>query len=259
MFKHINIAYDVKSKVKDGVTTYRLGQDATLYNMAKHGVKTVYKNNWNATKVLPTQIQHELLISWLRCDETIPDSDEDLERIVKSMEDGWESMKPIGPSMFLNLMRLPDKVPPFAYERNHIIWDFYIWRQGTVESKICSYCFGAKGKFYKPWSANMWLEKGWTFTRVQDHSMISGDMLLENLIWDEDNWCSQCIIEPLWDHILDDEDCLYDYDYHLKRRRRWSSSSSEDSDIECRRETNMLGNRMCSNMYLIYKKNKWFD
>jgi hypothetical protein len=53
--------------------------------------------------------------------------------------------------------------------------------------------------------------------------MIDGDRLLEDLIWDEDNWCSLCIVEPLWIHILDDDDCLFDYDYHLKRRRTWSA------------------------------------
>lgn len=267
MFKHkkstatreIDISCGVKTSSKNGIVNYRLGKEATLYNMAKHGIKMIYKNNWNETKVLPTQIQHELLVSWLRCEETIPDSDDDLERIIKSMEDGWESMKPISPSMFLSLMRLPDEVPPFAHERNHVIWNFYIWKKGEVESKICYCCIGAKGQFYKPWSANMWLENGWTFKHVQDHSMIDGDKLLEQLIWDEDNWCSECISEPLWEHILDDDDCLDEYDYHLKRRRRWSSSSSEDSDIEYRRETNVLGNRMCSNMYSVYKRNKWLN
>lgn len=264
MFRHvkankpmeINIAYGVTTRTRNGTTMYRLGNDATLYNMAKHGVKTVYKNNWNETKILPTQIQHELLISWLRCEETIPESDEDLERIVQTMENGWESMKPIGPIMFLNLMRLPDEVPPFAYERNHIIWDYYVWKKGDVQSKICGGCMGSKGQFYKPWSANMWLEKGWTFTMIQDHSMIDGDKLLKDLIWNEDNWCSECIIEPLWEHILDDDDCLDTYDFHLRRRRRWSSSSSEDSDIDYRREINVLGNRMSPTLYSICKENK---
>lgn len=267
MFRHkkttvansIDITYGVKTSSRNGVIQYRLGKEATLYNMAKQGVKMVYKNNWAETKVLPTQIQHELLISWLQCDETIPESDEDLERIVKAMEDGWESMKPIGPTMFLYLMRLPDEVPPFAHERNHIIWDYYLWNQGEKESKICGCCLGKKGQFYKPYSANMWLDNGWSFKRIEDHSMIDGGELLENLVWDADNWCSECITEPLWIHILDDDDCLDEYDYHLKRRRRWSSSSSEDSDIDYRRVTNVVGNRMCPNMYSIYKKNKWFD
>lgn len=267
MFRHrkptvadsINIAYGVKRTVRNGGTYYRLGKEATLYNMAKHGVKMVYKNNWSETKVLPTQIQHELLVSWLQCDETIPESDEDLEKILKSMESGWEAMKPISHTMFLYLMRLPDQIPPFAHERNHIIWDYYVWMQGDTESKICSCCIAAKGEFYKSYSANMWLEKGWTFKHVEDHTVLGGGDLLERLIWDADNWCSLCIIEPLWTHILDDDDCLGEYNYHLKRRRRYSSSSSDDSDIEYRRETNVVGNRMCPNMYAIYRKNKWID
>lgn len=267
MFRHkkttvasnINIACGIKTSSRNGVVQYRLGKDATLYNMAKQGVKMVYKNHWNETKVLPTQIQHELLVSWLQCNETIPESDEDIERMVKAMENGWESMKPIGPTMFLYLMRLPNEVPPFAHDRNHIIWDYYIWKQGEKEFKICGCCVGNKGQFYKPYSANMWLEKGWSFKRIEDHSMLDGEELLEHLIWDANNWCSECIIEPLWIHILHDGDCLNDYDYHLKRRRRLSSSSSEDSDIDYRRETNVVGNRMCPNMYSLYKKNKWFE
>lgn len=267
MFKHkkssvassVDISYGIDTKVKNGVTHYSLGKDSTLYNMAKKGVKTIYKNNWNETRVLPTQIQHELLISWLQCDETIPESDEDIEKMVSSMEHGWEKMKPIGPTMFLYLMRLPNEIPPFANERNHVIWDYYIWKEGNKESKICNCCIGKKGQFYKPYSANMWLEKGWTFTHIEDHSMYDSEELLENLIWDSDNWCSNCITEPLWTHILDDDDCMEEYDYHLKRRRTWSSSSSDDSDINYRRESNVIGNRMSPNMYSIYVKNKWFD
>lgn len=227
----------------------KIYQPATLRDLAKKRIQEVYKNHWKETKVLPTSIQHELLLTWLRCDETIPESDEDLKRIVKSMENGWESMKPIGPTMFLSLMRLPDEVPVFANERNHIIWDYYIWTKDGRERKICHCCFGSKGQFYKGYSANLWLENNWTFKRIEDHSIIDGDRLLEDLIWDEDNWCNECITEPLWEHILDDDDCLEDYDYHLKRRRRWSSSSSEDSDIDYRRVTNVVGNRMNATMY----------
>lgn len=237
----------------------KIYQPKTLRDIAKTRVRDVYRNHWNETKILPTSLQHELLLAWLRCDESMPESDEDLERITAAMEDGWESMKPIGPKMFLYLMRLPDAVPPFAQERNHIIWNFYEWNDNGNIKKICGCCLCAKGQFYKPYSANMWLDNGWSFKHIQDHSMLDGDQLLENLIWDEDNWCSSCITEPLWEHILDDDDCLDEYDYHLKRRRRWSSSSSEDSDIDYRRVDNVVGNRMCSNMYNIYKKNKWFD
>lgn len=237
----------------------KMYEPKSLYDISKKRVQEVYKNHWDQTKVLPKQIQHELLLAWLRCDETIPESDEDLEKIVKAMEDGWESIKPFTPKMFLYLMRLPDEVPPFAYERNHIIWDYYEWHKGNHVEKLCSPCMSIKSRFYKPYSANLWLDNNWQFKRIQDHDVYAGEELLEKLIWDEHNWCSNCIIEPLWVHILDDDDCLFEYDYHLKRRRWDDSSSDEESDIEYRRVTNVVGNRMCPSMYSIYKENKWFD
>lgn len=257
MSRSIDISTGVKITKVNGVKHYQLTKESTLYNMARKGVKMVYKNNWNETKVLPKRLQQDMLISWLQCDESIPESDDDLERITRAMEDGWESMKPIWPAMFLNLMRLPNGVPPFAYERNHIIWDYYVWMEQNREKKICECCMSSKGQSYKPYSANVWLENGWSFKRVQDHSILCGDEIMDCLIWDRENWCSECITEPLWIHILDDEECLDEFQYHLKRRRRWSSSSSEDSDIEYKRETNIVGNRMCPSMYNIFKKNKW--
>lgn len=254
--KTVDISYGVKTSSRHGVVSYRLGSESTLYNMAKHGVKMIYKNHWNETKVLPTQIQHELLVSWLKCDETIPESDEDIERILRRCAGGWESLKPVTPTIFLYLMRLPDGVPPFAYERNHVIWDYYRWKDGETEKLICEGCLAKKGQFFKPYSANMWLERGWVFTRVKDHDVYDREDLLSKVIWDANNWCNECIYEPLWIHILDDIDCLDEFDYHLKRRRRWSSSSSEDSDIDYRKESIVLGNRMCSNMYKILKDNK---
>jgi hypothetical protein len=221
----------------------------SLYDITKKKVREVYKNNWNETKVLPKTIQRELLLDWLRCDEKISESDDDVERIVARMERGWEALKPFGPTTFVYLMRLPDEVPPFAHERNHIIWDFYLWYEQGREKKICEPCYSGKSRFYRPGSANEWLEKGWVFKRVENHSMIDGDRLLENLIWDEDNWCSLCIVEPLWIHILDDDDCLFDYEYHLKRRRTWSHSSSEDSDIDYCKHTVMQGIRLNPTLY----------
>src|SRR5699024_9567280 len=103
--------------------------------------------------------------------------------------DGWQSMKPIGPRMFIYLMRLPDEVPPFAYTRNHVIWDYYIWTKEGKYVRICSDCFGSKGQFYKAYSANLWLESGWSFKRIQDHCIYDGESLMQDLIWDLGNWC----------------------------------------------------------------------
>lgn len=232
-------------------------QPKSLRDIAKRRIQEVYKNHWKETKVLPTQLQHELLLAWLRCEETIPESDEDLENITAAMEDGWESMKPIGPTMFLYLMRLPDAVPPFADEdRNHVIWDYYEWHKGNEMQKLCPCCMTIKSKSYKPYSANLWLEKNWQFKRIQDHDVFTGDELMDKLIWNERNWCSNCIIGPLWEHILYDDECLENYDYHLRKRRYLDGSSSEDDDIAYRSVTNVVGHRMCPSMYSFCKQNK---
>lgn len=259
MSRSIDISTGIKVTKVNGVKQYQLTAESTLYNMARKAVKMVYKNNWDETKILPKTLQQDMLISWLQCDESIPEDEEDIYRITRAMDDGWESMKPINSTMFLYLMRLPDAVPPFAYESNHIIWDYFVWIEGVTEKKICEFCMTTKGQPYRPYSANLWLENGWTFKRIQDHSVLCGDEILDCLIWDKENWCNECITQPLWVHILDDDECLDEFQYHLKRRRRWSSSSSEDSDIEYKRETNIVGNRMCLSMFNILKKNKWLQ
>lgn len=236
---------------------HKIYQPKSLYDISKKRIQEVYKNHWDQTKELPKHIQHELLLAWLRCDETIPESDEDLEDIVKAMEDGWESMMPITPKMFLYLMRLPDEIPPFANERNHVIWDYYEWQYLNRIDKLCSSCMSIKSQFHEPYSANLWLDCNWQFVRIEDHDIYDGDELLQKLIWNEDNWCSNCIIHPLWEHILDDDDCLVNYDYHLRKRRHWDDwSSDEESDIDYRRITNILGHRMSPTLYSILKANK---
>ena len=235
-------------------------QPKSLYDIAKKRVRVVFKDDWQHTKVLPKRIQRELLLDWMRCDETIPESDEYITKTLEAMENGWEYLKPISTETFLHLMRLPNEVPPFAYERNHVIWDYYEWHQGLHLEKLCNCCMVFESKFFEQYSANFWLENNWQFKRIQDHDVYSGEILLENLIWNRDNWCSRCITEPLWENILDDEDCLYQYNYHLRKKRQYDDSSSEDeSDIDYRRVSNVVGNRMSPSMYSVYKKNKWLD
>ena len=63
----------------------KLYQPKSLRDLAKRRIQEVYKNNWEQTKVLPTTLQHELLLAWLRCDETIPESNNELEKILQEI------------------------------------------------------------------------------------------------------------------------------------------------------------------------------
>lgn len=235
----------------------KIYQPNTLRGLCINTIKHVYKNHWHETKVLPKCLQDELLVSWLRCDERVPETDEDLEGVRKLVVNGWRRMpdRPMTSAIFLALMRLPDEIPPFAYPRNHAIFNYFVWNNGFKDRNLCDTCYARISQFYQPYSANLWLEKGWKFAHVTDHRVYEAEELLPALIWLRDNWCENCYIEPLWDKIIDDDDCLYTYDYHVKRRRRWSNSSSDsDSDIETCKIHNMLGRRMCPEMYKTLNK-----
>lgn len=263
MFKaSINIAYGVHSvrSTKTNAITHELTHTSTLYNMAKFGVMQVYKNHWEETRVLPELIQTDLLRTWLTCEETIPESDEDIERINEAVPDGWDpngwaEWLPVTIDKYLTLMRLPDEVPPFVAEFNIVYWKYYIWNDGMVKWNICKSCAVSKGLnlFY---AANYWKEKGWSFQRVEDQQQFRGDEVLPWLIWDENSWCQYCIIGPLWVDIQDKE--YSRVGRIIYRKRRYASDSDDDDDISVRTVTDVVGSQMCPNMYKIYRKNKLF-
>lgn len=230
----------------------------SLRDVSKKVIIRTYKDNWKETKVLPTCLQHELLIDWLHCDEEMPPASpsDDILAHLATFGSKRSPMRPMTTGMFIYLMRLPNEVPSFAAEENHVILDYYVWKSSQGEKKLCGFCYPLISKHSKPYSANLWLEKNWQFTNVQACEVYAEDELLPKVIWDEDYWCSNCIIEPLWSEIIERDDCYYDYRFHLKRRHAYIQSDS-DSDVETSVYKLQPGNRMCPRMYSCLNKNEY--
>lgn len=232
-----------------------------LRALAMNAVQRVYKHHWNAVTVLPKSLQEELLEAWLKCEDKVPVSDDDLEKVESVVARGWKGMQPWCPQVFVYIMMLPNEVPSFADEDNHLIYEYYLWKKldGSVQN-LCQACYISIGKQYRQYSANYWLDQGWSFYKIKDHVRVSGEDILD-ILWSRASWCDRCICEPLIDDIIDYEDCRLEYNYHLKRRciRCYDSDSESESDIETYSASLISGNRTDPNMYCLMKENKFFE
>lgn len=230
-----------------------------LRRLAMNAVQRVYKHNWSLVNDIPKTLQDELLEEWLQCDESVPVTDEDLGRVQRFVKNRWQEMRPWCPQVFVYLMMLPNEVPSFADEDNHIIYEYYVWKKLDSEMNLCMPCYVSVGKNYKQFSANYWLEQGWQFYKVKDHVRVSGEDILD-VLWSRASWCDRCICEPLIEDIVDYGECCDDYGYHRKRRcgRCYDSSSDSESDIETQSRSLISGNRTDPKMYDIMRKNKYF-
>lgn len=217
----------------------------SLFNLTKNKVKKVYQNHWSETNCLPKILQKDLLEEWLRCDEVCPElmmPDPALMLCCSS----WEELLPICPQTFVYLMCHPPEVPSFVFEKNHIIYDYYTKSdyECTYKSRLCSNCFPLVSRYYYPYSANLWLRDNIIYKHCKSHSVINGDEVLEKVIWENNSWCDNCSITPLF-KLLDDNDCYSEYDFHHSSKRRWDSDSDDSCDnYNCSRSENIIkGNR----------------
>lgn len=231
-----------------------------LREIAMKAVQNVYKHNWDLINDIPKTLQQELLESWLKCDESIPVSDEDLDKVEEVVSKGWRGMRPWCPQNFVYIMMLPNEIPSFAFEDNHLIYEYYVWKKSNCEMNLCLTCYIRESQEFRQYSANYWLDKGWQFFKVKNHIRVDGEGLLD-VLWSRVSWCDICTCEPLIDDIIDYDECYYDYHYHRKRRcNRCSSSSDEsESDIEYNTRSLIGGRRIDPDMYYLMKKNKYFQ
>lgn len=232
----------------------------SLRALSMNAVQRVYKHHWHLVNAIPKTLQEELLESWLQCDESVPVNDADLEKVEAVVSKGWRGMRPWCPQVFVYIMMLPNEVPSFAFEDNHLIYEYYLWKRENCEMNLCIPCYISVSKEYRQYSANYWLDQGWQFYKVKDHVRVDGEGILD-ILWSRASWCDRCICEPLIDDIVDYEDCCYDYNYHKKRRcyRCLDSSSDSESDIECQSRSLVAGRRTDPDMYYMMKKNKYFE
>ena len=222
-------------------------QPSDLFNICKKKVMLVYKNNWTETNVLPKLIQKDLLEEWLNHADVVF-SPEDAYADHLGAMNSWDDLLPICPQTFVWLMLLPQEVPSFAYEENHIIFDYYKRTnyQCTFEERLCSVCFSTSSKYYYPYSANLWLEQNNLYKHYTQHLIVNGDDLLEDVIWENKAWCDMCSTTPLFT-LLNEDDCHSEHDYHYWKRSRPYDYNSDDSlgtiPSQCS-ETIIAGNRM---------------
>ena len=216
-------------------------------------VRSVYKNHWKYTKVLPRIIQTDLLREWLNGDYVIQDTQSN--RISVSE---WSSLMPMNVQTFVDLMSLPYELPSFAVEDNNIIFEYFEWKEGSKITKLCPYCYGIKSKFYRNYSENYWKYMNWRFYKIEEHLQVHINDILEELIWDLTNWCELCVMEPLFD-IIDGFQCNMDFAYHCKRRNLYDSDSDTSDDSYDKRVSRITGNSICDFLFKDILRNRYFS
>lgn len=241
-----------------------VNQPKSLYNLCIDRSKEVFRFNWQVViDNLPKLISDELLRSWLQCTEAMETSDSDMSEILQFFANNTIDWENLSLDDFLMLMQHPeDEVPEFAFEKNHCLKSYYLMVRlwSNIDKKICETCFIRESKFYKPYSDNLWRDKRITFKKISDHTVVKGEDLLSEYIWDPDNWCELCICNPLF-KIFDESDCKIFFNFHTRKRTHNCYDSNYSTDDDSDDEDffvikNVKGNVMDDTMYNYLKINK---
>lgn len=235
-----------------------------LRKLALDSVRQTYRHHWNETCVLPRILQFELLREWMNHDVVPNYIRDDFWEIHKDLYTEFSALRPFTAQKFVHLMMLsPEEVPYFADDWNCIIWNYYrhsYEKEFRPCRKLCHHCYCVESKYFKQYSGNVWKERGWTFYHITDHTGVSGENILEDVVWKATSWCSSCLIEPLFD-ILTTDACRWEFSYHSKRYRVDFFSSDEEEEFighnnwTIRRLTAPI---VDDNMYSFIKKNPDF-
>lgn len=240
-------------------------QPKSLYELSKLKVRETYRYDWKHVKdSLPKTVYVELLEDWLKCEEELPESDDDYERVINYFSNKSINWRELTDEEFVYVMRHPNEVPEFAYEKNHIHLNYYIYRSvnnPNCERRLCEACFSYLSKFYKYYSGNLWQEQGIMFDHVKDHCIVEGDELLEEFVWKAKNWCDNCPTAALF-NIIDEEDCRFFYNLHTRKRTFNCDSdydTDDDSDVEYCFRRPVRGHFIDNTLYQFLKRNKNFN
>lgn len=228
----------------------------SLYEIAKLKVRETYRQNWDEIKCLPKTIQNELLVDWLQCGETFPlsDSEEDKVKQLVRYEEPFDPNRtlPVSPSCFIALMEYPWEVPEFTDEWAHVHFKYVVKTNynTNARNRMCTTCFHEKSLCFKPYSENLWKQNNETYYLHTDHNVVEGEYVLEEVVWDSNNWCDFCITEPLF-FIVDKDTCKSDYGLHTRKRPNfWNDySTDDDSDIDYCNIKRIKGNEIDDCMF----------
>lgn len=209
----------------------------SLYDMCKLKTRETYRSHWDEVACLPQTIQTDLLKDWLYCDEILPLSDDEKTQIMELVE--LQSpyhitrTRPISVECFIALMNHPFEVPYFCDIVCHIHFEYYIQTHMNTrkQSRLCKQCFFTISDYYKPYSANLWKQQGVYYTLYKNHTVIDADNILQEIVWEPNNWCDHCIIEPLC-YVMDYSECRRKYYEESKYYSSiaWESDSSDSDD-----------------------------
>lgn len=224
------------------LSTYKAKQTFTapsLYDIAKLKVRQVYRNNWCETKCLPQIIQQDLLTDWLKCDEVFPEVSDDEEELLMSRiknENPFdpERPEPLSTECFVALMMHPLVIPDFVPdEYSHVHFKYFV-KTNTItfaKKRLCMRCFQLDSQIYQPHSSNSWKQKNVRYCQHTDHNIVEDISIFIDVIWDTNNWCDNCITEPLF-FIVDEDTCRSDYGLHTRKRSRFSNNYDTDDDSD---------------------------
>lgn len=217
----------------------------SLYDACKLIIRENYKYDWNEiTKYLPPIIQKDFLKDWLQTSQNLPFVNACEDKREQEMFQKVINYNPFAPQrhysmpteIFLGLMTFPDdEIPEFAYSENHIQLKYFIQKQGNTipnqkddyKKGVCEYCFYNISNYNAPYSGNVWKENNVRWYEIQDHQVFAAEDLLEDCVWLETNWCSQCLTEPLF-IVVSRHDCQIGYKSHTLCQSFWDDSSNSD-------------------------------
>lgn len=199
---------------------------------------------------VPATVNRELQEEWLRCDEILepektPETKKDaIDDVLIEMslpEDRRNPYWQLSNEKFLWLMGLDtkekDKLPDFFHGNAfHVIKNYYIQVRNGQRHNLCEFCYVCESKFYKPYSSNLWEDLGVSYSEAKTHDVIrDGVTLIEEIIWQAENWCSRCITQPLF-RVLDKDECMWETLFHNRMRTKRvyedGYSTNDDSDAD---------------------------
>ena len=252
-------------KASRGMSHLKLFTCESLKQICLNNVCTLHYKSWNEIGLLPKSLKKELLKNFTTFDCSDVIDEEYQKYLINKYNTEWKNIRPFDEQKYIDVCMLSvDVIPPFVYEENHLIREYYELHHQIkyTREKLCEKCCSKKAKFYKPHCGNKWIEKGWIFTEIFNHSKCNGEDVMSDIIWNTNCWCSECCVEPLF-NILDFEDCNWEYLFHNRRRHRnyVDSSSSEESeddddDDKYKKIKIIRGKCMDHDLYKRFKRNK---
>lgn len=196
--------------------------------------------------LIPKKISDELQEDWLKCDEILepeitPEAKKDaIDNVFIEMSLPIERRSPfwqLSTEKFLWLMGLNlDDLPDFFHGNTyHVLKNYYVQIRNGKPHNLCEFCYISESKFYKPYSNNVWQELGITYTKTRTHDVVrNGQVLVEDVLWNAENWCNRCITQPLFRVLDSKEDCMWETPFHNRKRtyRCYESDYSTDDDSD---------------------------